>query len=193
MRRNNHQFIVAMAKRALVVAAFMMLVAPQAGAQSIGFGPQLGYQKARDADKGNFMGGAALRFKLIPAVGVEASINYRQEKFANDALTVRSWPLMATGLIYPIPIVYGAVGFGWYNTTFDYDQSKFPLQVIEDETKREVGWHFGGGLELPVGSKYKFTADIRYVFLDYKFAQIPGSGDVNSNFYVVTAGFLFGL
>lgn len=180
-------------KKVLWSTGFIMLMVTQVNAQSISLGPQLGYQKARDADQGNFMGGAALRFKLIPAIGIEAAINYRQEKFANDALTVRSWPLMATGLIYPVPIVYGAMGFGWYNTTFDYDQSKFPLQVVDDETKREVGWHFGGGLELPVGSKSKFTADIRYVFLDYKFAQIPGSGDVNSNFYVVTAGFLFGL
>lgn len=180
-------------KKVLWSTGFIMLMVTQVNAQSISLGPQLGYQKARDADQGNFMGGAALRFKLIPAIGVEAAINYRQEKFANDALTVRSWPLMATGLIYPVPIVYGAMGFGWYNTTFDYDQSKFPLQVVDDETKREVGWHFGGGLELPVGSKSKFTADIRYVFLDYKFTQIPGSGDVNSNFYVITAGFLFGL
>lgn len=180
-------------KKALLTMGLIGLLGTQANAQSIAIGPQVGYQKARDADEGNIMGGAALRFKLTPALGVEASINYRQEKFANDALTVRSWPVMATGLIYPLPIVYGAIGFGWYNTTFDYDQSKSPFQSVDDETKQKVGWHFGGGVELPVGATSKFTADIRYVFLDYEFKQLPGSGDLNGDFYVITAGFLFGL
>ena len=180
-------------KKVLLTMGFGALMVTQVSAQSIGLGPQVGYQRARDAHQGNFMGGAALRFKLSPALGVEASINYRQEKYANDALTVRSWPVMATGLIYPLPIVYGAIGFGWYNTTFDFDQSKLPFQAVEDETKQEVGWHFGGGLELPLGSNSKFTADIRYVFLDYDFKQLPGSGDLNGDFYVITAGFLFGL
>lgn len=182
-----------MFKKALLTMGLAALLATQVNAQGIAFGPQIGYQKAKDADQGNLMGGAALRFKLGPALGVEASINYRQEKFANDALTVRSWPVMATGLIYPLPMVYGAVGFGWYNTTFDFDQSKTPFQAVEDETNQKVGWHFGAGLELPVGAKSKFTADIRYVFLDYKFEQVPGAGDLNGDFYVITAGLLFGL
>lgn len=180
-------------KKILWSTGFIMLMVTQVNAQSLGFGPQVGYQKARDADQGNLMGGAALRLKLTPVIGVEGAINYRQEKYANDALTVRTWPIMATGLIYPIPLVYGAIGFGWHNATFDYDQSKAPFQAVEDETKREVGWHFGGGVELPVSATSKFTADIRYIFLDYKFEKIPGRGGVDSNSYVITAGFLFGL
>lgn len=180
-------------KKAVLIMGLFMSMLTQANAQSIGIGPQLGYQKSRDADKGNFTVGAVLRLKLVQAVGVEASIGYRQEKYADDALTVRSWPVMVTGLLYPIPVVYGAIGAGWYNTTFDYDQSRIPFQAFEDETKQKFGWHFGGGLELPVGSKLKFMADIRYVFLDYKFEQVPGSGELNSNFYIITAGFLFGL
>jgi opacity protein-like surface antigen len=174
-------------------AGLIMLMITQVNAQSISFGPQLGYEKVRDADQGNLMGGAALRFKLGPAIGVEGAINYRQQNYENDALTVRSWPIMVTGLIYPIPVVYGIIGFGWYNSTFDYDQSKSPFQAVEDETKREVGWHFGGGVELPVGSTSKFTADIRWVYLDYTFDEIPGSAGVDSNSYIITAGFLFGL
>ncbi len=48
-------------------------------------------------------------------------------------------------------------------------------------------------MELPVGENLKLTGDIRYVFLDYDFEDIPGSDDIDSNFYVITAGFLFGL
>jgi opacity protein-like surface antigen len=167
------------------------LMAAQVNAQSIGLGPQVGYYKVRDADQGNVMGGLALRVKLLPAIGVEGSINYRQEKYADGEVTVRSWPVMVTGLIYPLPFVYGAVGAGWYNTTIDYDQNKLPL--IEDETTQKIGWHFGGGVELPAGPKLKLTADIRYVFLNYDFKKVPGRDDLNSNFYVVTVGLLFGL
>jgi opacity protein-like surface antigen len=86
-------------------------------------------------------------------------------------------------------MIYGAMGFGWYNTTFDYAE----VTTIADETVQKIGWHFGGGVELPVGPKFKLTADIRYVFLNYDFKEIPGSGDISSNFYVITAGLLFGL
>ena len=191
-RKNSYPFIVAMMKRFLIVAVFIMLIAPQAGAQGIKIGPQLGFQKAQDADEGKVMFGAAIRIKLMPFLGAEGSIGYRQEKFADDALTVRSWPVMVTGLIYPLPIVYGAIGAGWYNTTFDYDQGKFPSQGIKDETKQEFGWHFGGGVELPLGGT-TLAADIRYVFLDYDFSDVPGSDDVKSDFYAITVSLLFGL
>ena len=173
----------------LILGLIIVLVAPMY-AQSVSLGPQVGYYKAKDAD-GNFMGGVAWRFKFTPLFGLDASINYRQEKYADDALTVRSWPIMVTGLIYPLPIVYGAIGAGWYNTTFDYDQDKFAF--LKDETTQEFGWHFGGGVELPIGSSFKLTGDIRYVFLDYDFKEIPGGDDIDSNFYVVTVGLLFGL
>jgi opacity protein-like surface antigen len=165
------------------------LMVARVNAQSISLGPQVGYYKVQDADKGSYMGGVALRLKLM-GLGVEASINYRQEKYANDALTVRSWPMMVTGLIYPLPFIYGAIGAGWYSLTFDYDQSKLPF--LKDETTKKMGWHFGGGVELPLGS-IKLTGDIRYVFLNYDFKEIPGSGDLKSNFTVITVGFLFGL
>ena len=178
-------------KTTLLIMGLIMLVVGQVNAQSIGLGPQVGYQKAQDADNGNLMVGAACRLKLSPTLGAEASINYRQEEYAGKALTVRNWPVMVTGLIYPLPMVYGAIGAGWYNTTFDFDQSRLPL--LKDETKQEFGWHFGGGVELPVGPNVKLMADVRYVFLNYDFKQIPGRGDLNSNFTVVTVGFLFGL
>lgn len=178
-------------KKTLLLTGLITLMVVQTNAQSIHLGPQLGYYRAQDADKGNFMGGAALRATLVPVLGVEASINYRQEKYADGALTVRSWPVMVTGLIYPLPFVYGAMGAGWYNTTFDYNQDKLP--GIHNDTSQEFGWHFGAGVELPVGLFFKLTGDVRYVFLDYDFKEIPGSGDLKSNFYVVTVGLLFGL
>ncbi|MCX5801037.1 MAG: outer membrane beta-barrel protein [Candidatus Eisenbacteria bacterium] len=180
-----------MGKKTLLILGLITLVVTQVNAQSISLGPQVGYYKVQDADEGKFMGGAACRLKLTPVIGVEASINYRQETYADELLTVRSWPVMVTGLIYPLPIVYGAIGAGWYNTTFDYDQDRLPL--FDDETTQAFGWHFGGGVEVPVGPSFKLTADVRYVFLNYDFKEIPGSEDLDSNFTVVTVGFLFGL
>jgi opacity protein-like surface antigen len=176
-------------KKMLLLTGLITLMVAHVNAQGFSFGPQLGYYKAGDADQGSFMGGVAWRLKLMPALGVEASINYRQEKYGDGALTVRSWPVMVTGLIYPLPFVYGAMGAGWYSVTYDYDQSKLPM--LEDETTQKVGWHFGGGVELPVGSNFNLTGDIRYVFLNYDFKEIPGSGDLKSNFYVITVGFLY--
>jgi len=98
---------------------------------------------------------------------------------------------MVTGLFYPVQIAYGAIGAGWYNTSFSYDPTVFPGS--SDETKQEFGWHFGGGLEIPLGTSSMFTADIRYVFLNYNFKSVPGSSAANSDFYMLTFGYLFQL
>lgn len=181
-----------MSTKKLVVALLVFAVSMPVFGQGIKLGPQLGYQKAIDADQGKLMGGAALRAKLLPALGIEASINYRSETYADGLLKVQSWPVMVTGLYYPLPILYAAVGTGWYNTTFNYDQSKLP--GIKDNTEQKVGWHFGAGVELPAGSGTTLTADIRYVFLDYHFKDLPGHGRLNnSNFYIINVGLLFGL
>jgi hypothetical protein len=180
-----------MRKMALIGAAVLglgMLPFSEGAAQGIGIGPQIGYQKAADADNGNLLVGGALRVKLASFIGAEASIGYRSEEFADGELDVRSWPVMVTGLIYPLPILYGAMGFGWYNTTFD-----FQSEQLEDRTDHEVGWHFGGGAELPLGRKASLTGDIRYVFLDYDFEEVPGFGDTDANFYVITVGLMLGL
>jgi opacity protein-like surface antigen len=182
-----------MFKNSLFILGFTALTLANVSAQSVSLGPQLGFQRGQDADNGNVMVGAAMRMKLSPGLGLEGSVNYREQSYSNSAVTVREWPVMVTGLLYPFPLVYGAMGAGWYNTSFTYDQARFLPRTVSDETKQRVGWHFGGGLELPTGSSSKVTADIRYVFLDYNFTTVPGTAGLNSNFYVVTLGFLFDL
>ena len=171
----------------------LLLIVSLSQAQGIGLGPVLGIQKAADAENAKLMGGAALRLKLTPVLGVEGSINYRQEEFANDRITVKSWPVMVTGLLYPLPIVYGAVGAGWYNTTTEYDFSNLDIKEPESKTTQEFGWHFGGGVELPLGLVTTLTGDIRYVFLNYDFETVPGSEGTDSDFYMITVGLLFGI
>ncbi|HLP16627.1 MAG TPA: outer membrane beta-barrel protein, partial [Bacteroidota bacterium] len=138
----------------------------QSNQASIGIGPQLGLYKAQDADNMKLMGGVAIRLKLAQALGIEGSINYRQEDYANGAAKVKSWPVMATGLIYVLPVVYGAIGAGWYNSTIEYNIPANPVTGsainVSSETTQKFGWHFGGGVELPVGTIGKLTGDIRY-------------------------------
>ena len=179
-----------MKNHGMLVLCLMLLCAPAVYSQSAGIGPQLGFYKSADADNMRVMPGAAVRLKLLPGLGAEASFNYRREEYMGGAVEVTSWPVMVTGLLYPLPIVYGAVGFGWYNTTIDYH---FQPYATMSHSQQDVGWHFGGGLELPLGSSAKLVGDIRYVFLDYNFNQFPGVNGVSNDFYVVTAGLMFGL
>ena len=186
-----------MVTRSVLTLVLIILAVVSVTAQGgIGFGPQVGIYQSQDGDGARVMGGAALRLRLSEVLGVEGSINYRQDEYGNGFASVKSWPVMVTGLLYPIPVIYGAIGGGWYHTTIEYN---FPSGflggpgTLASETKQEFGWHFGGGVELPVGSVAKLVGDIRYVFLDYDFKNFPGGNDVNSNFYVITAGLLFGL
>jgi len=179
-------------KLVLVAFAVTLLGGSRAHAQDAYLGPQLGVFNSKDADDAKLMGGAALRLKLSPGLGIEGSIDYRREDYAGKKVSVTSWPVMVTGLLYPFPTVYGAIGAGWYNTTFDYDKGKIGRE-IQSETKQKFGWHFGAGVEVPVGSRSKIAADIRYVFLNYDFQQFPGSSGLSANFYAVTLGVLLGL
>mgnify|MGYP000859478462 CR=1 FL=1 len=176
----------------LIVFSVIGLPALSPALNLIGLGPKAGYFKNQDADNGRFMVGAAARLKL-GGIGVEGSVDYRTEKYADDNIVVRTWPVSATGLLYPLPFLYGLAGMGWYNTTIDYDQDVNTFKNIKDETKQKVGWHFGGGLEIPFGLGKTLAADIRYHFIDYDFSAFPGSKDIKSNFYSINVTLLFGL
>src|SRR5262249_13254043 len=156
----------------------------------LSIGPQVGYQKARDADQGNFMGGAIMRFRLNDVLGLEGSVDYRQEDYAGGGVTVKSLPVMVRGLIYPIPVVSGVIGAGWYNPAFEYNHATYT--GASDETLQKFGWHLGGGTEFPPTSNVRVFADIRYVFIDYDFQKLPGTDGLNGDFYVISAGLLFG-
>ena len=180
-----------MLKKLLLLTVIAALFVPAVSAQDFKAGPQLGYQKASDADDPNIMFGAALRMKLLMGFGAEAAVHYRQQDYYDGDLTVRSYPITVTGMFYPISLVYGLVGFGWYNTTFDYS-GDLENQGAEDDTQQEVGWHFGAGVELGFPN-LTLTGDIRYVFLNYEWNDIPGQSEQDSDFYSINVGILFGI
>lgn len=171
---------------ATVVAVFLLSLS-EVLAGGFSLGPHLGYQKAKDAESGKFMVGATARMNLVGALGAEGTISYRQEDYG-DYLTAKSWPIMVTGLLYPIPLLYAGVGIGWHRTTYDYDEST----NLQDETETDFGWHLNAGVELPLGGM-DLVGDIRYVFLDRKFPDLEDIENLNSDFFMITAGLLFRL
>ncbi|MCX8010224.1 MAG: porin family protein [Ignavibacteria bacterium] len=174
-----------MSKKLLSSLLLIVITVTFVHAQSFSIGPNLGFFKAKGADEGKFWIGGTARLKLSSNLGVEGSINYRQEEYktANGTMKVTSIPIMVTGLFYPLPLLYGAAGAGWYNSKAEFQGS--------EETNQDFGYHFGGGIELNLGS-ITLSADIKYVFINYKFEGVPGKDD-DYNFYVITGSLLFNL
>lgn len=179
----------------ILLLGFVGLAAVSVRAQSIAlFGPHLGMQKAQDAEDLSYLVGATLRLKLLPALAAEGDIGYRHEEFGSGALTIREWPATVTALLYPLPMVYGGVGGGWYNATFDYNDT-YNAAGIDDETKSEFGWHLAAGVELPASPGMRIYGDVRYVFLERKFKELPDAvlDGAKSDFYSINIGLLFRL
>ena len=177
-----------------ILIGILILLPFSVRSQSISIGPHLGIQKAQGAQSTSYLVGATLRLKLLPFIGAEGDIGYRQEKFGSGAVTVKEWPVTFTGLFYPLPIIYGGVGGGWYNTTFDYSDT-YNQTGFADETVRKFGWHLLAGVELPASPKIKLFGDIRWVFLDYNFKNLPGAvlDGVKANSYSINVGVLLRL
>ena len=159
------------------------------------FGPQVGFYKLHGSNESRTMGGLAMRLRFSDNFGIQGSINYREVSYLNGSIRTQSWPVLLTGQYFFSPHIFGLVGSGWYNTSIDYLYPSLnpPGTIFVEERKQEFGWHFGGGIELPLGLGTKIVSDIKYVFLDYAFNNFPGAGGVNSNFYVISVGLLFGL
>lgn len=188
-----------MFRKSCLVGAFVLVTSVFTNAQTAKtyIGPQLGWQKASNADNGEFMPGAVMRIKFSPSFAFEGSINYRAEDYDNGNVTVKTWPVMLSGLIYPINTVYGLAGVGWYNTSVNYSDELHGMG-LSDKTSQKFGWHFGVGAEFPLSENSNpastiLKTDFRYVFLNYNFEKVPGSPDIRSDYFVLTVGLLFGL
>ena len=178
----------------IVLGILLSLPLSSYSQSSVYVGPHLGIQKSEGAEDPSYLIGATLRAKLLPILGIEADIGYRQEKYGSGAVTVRTWPVTVTGLLYPLPVIYGGLGGGWYSTTFDYADSYNDIG-IEDETTRNFGWHLAAGVEFPASPRVRLFGDVRFVFLDYDFKDLPEAvlDGADSDFYSINVGVLFGL
>ncbi|RPI72163.1 MAG: hypothetical protein EHM47_08860 [Ignavibacteriales bacterium] len=180
-----------MLKKSFFILAFFVITSvsySQEIRNPTSIGPQIGWHKAADADNGQLMYGAALKLKLTNALGFEGSINYREEDYRDGAITLSQWPVLLSGLFYVTPNIYGLAGVGWYNTKIEFEA---PIVDLADRTSQEFGWHFGAGVDIPLGEAAFLTTDFRYTFIDYEFEEVPGTDEINSDFFIVKAGLMF--
>jgi hypothetical protein len=157
-------------------------------AQSFAIGPQVGYVKAADENKSSIMPGIAARLKFI-GFNIEGSISYKKEEYLNGSMKTTSYPIMLTAMINIIPIVHGEVGVGWYNSKIEYSDI---LASYASETKTDMGYHVGAGVELPLGNLL-LTGDIRYVFLNLKPNNYTNLSEIKSNYSIILVGAMFRL
>jgi hypothetical protein len=175
-----------MKKLVFLLAIFVFIGSTQA--QKLIVGPQLGYfvPAEKDADGSVYLGGAA-RLKF-GSLGVEGAINYRQQSKETivGKFTTKFYPVMVSGLIYPIPMVYATAGIGWYNYTVELEF----LGHTSDYSDSEIGYHIGGGVELPVGNMI-LSGDIKYIFMEYQFED--SDTDFSADGFVINATLFFKL
>ncbi|MEO5656028.1 MAG: outer membrane beta-barrel protein, partial [Nitrospiria bacterium] len=116
-----------------------------------GFGPRAAYYKGADADKGAFSGGLQARLRVLPSLGAEASIDYREDDYAGGVVEVRSYPVMLSALLYvaPNPTIspYLLAGVGWHYTDVKY---KGVLAGQPNDTSNRFGFQAGAGVDVPL-------------------------------------------
>jgi len=76
---------------------------PTASSPALGIGGRAGWLRSDDADDTTLHGGAQLRLRLLPILGLEGSIDYRKEEFDNGRIEIKSYPVLVSALLYPIP------------------------------------------------------------------------------------------
>jgi len=66
---------------------------------------------------------------------------------------------------------------------------------FDDFTEQEFGWHLAVGAEVPASPWLSLMADVRWVYLDYEFADLPDAvtEEVPADHRLITLGLLFRL
>lgn len=149
-----------------------------------GLGPRAGYYKSNDADEGNLYFGIQARGRLTPNLAIEGAIDYRKEEFDNGNIVSKSYPILASALLYLLPnstlSPYIIGGIGWYNTTVE-------IKGADNETSSDIGYHFGAGADIPIAETVVLNFDIRYNFLDVSVE----SKDIDYKGWIGTGGLTF--
>ena len=146
------------------------------------FGGRASYFRPKGADDGTLYGGAQLRLHIIPVLGVEASGDYRQNKFGGT--TVDEVPVQASLLLYLAPswVVspYILGGVGYYYTH---------IQGQSGSTNR-YGPHAGAGLEAALSRHWSIDGSYRYLWTQSLTAPTtasPAGKNFSDNGFMLTA------
>jgi opacity protein-like surface antigen len=130
--------------------------------RGVSFGPRASFFKGKDADEGEWSGGAQLRVRPFQAIGFEGSIDYRREKFGSTRVHV--YPVQASLLAYILPMnpvsIFLLGGAGWYYTKIDRPHP------LNDRTDHRFGMHAGGGVEISLSDSWSLDGTYRYIWLE---------------------------
>jgi outer membrane protein W len=178
---------------ALIVTAVVSLGAASARSEParVGVGGHYTLSHNNEFDETSSMVGGQLRIRG-PFFGAEGAVDYRSEDLL-PGVDLKTWPVTASALLYPLPYVYGLAGVGWYHATIAFDNDTLN-DAIEDQTTSEIGYHLGAGAELPISTGVALTTDVRWVFIDYDFDQVDevqDLGNAESDYMKFRAGVLF--
>jgi opacity protein-like surface antigen len=166
----------------LIVTAAICLAAASPTQGGVGIGGRYSYVRNNGIEDNSDMLGVIVRLRQAMILGIEGAIDFREEEL-NDGSRLRATPITASLMLYPIPVAYGLAGIGLYRTKLELDS--------DESTDTQLGYHFGGGIEAPIVPLLKFTADIRYQFIDYDFDDLPEAvGKFDADGYAISAGLI---
>ncbi|RPH89863.1 MAG: hypothetical protein EHM72_19805 [Calditrichaeota bacterium] len=159
----------------------------------IGIGPNLGLYKAESSDGWNDRIGVNARLRHYWAA-VDFDMYYHNEKYLQDIVWARCWPLTLSALVYPMEHLYAGAGIDLYQLYLDYDQSADSSMVnLENENKNQWGRHICLGIEFPFTKTGVFALEARYIWIDYHFTPFKGSEALNTNTFSIKAAVYFKL
>lgn len=151
----------------------------------LSFGGRASYFRPKDADSGSLYGGAQLRLHFTPVLAVEASADYRQNKFGGTIVDV--YPVQGSLMIYLMPgwviSPYILGGEGWYHT-----------HVRGGASTQRYGPHAGAGLEAALGRHWSIDGSYRYLWtqsLSTPTQTSPLGKNFSDNGFMLTAALNF--
>lgn len=156
----------------------------------LSIGLHVGWFQMNEAEDGEVYYGLHARFYFLRIFAVEGSIDFAEQEFEDDDVTLSTVPVQLTGMLMPfqgLPVrPYGLIGLGWYFHDVEYSGN---FNGLDDDSDSTLGVHLGLGLELLLGDLIMLHADLRYVFLDDP--DLDDSVDFDSddfNFWTVAFG-----
>lgn len=165
----------------VMLVFLMFFIADRALAGGLGIGVRYALVHMQSSDDNTGMAGAFVRLG-DGLIGLEGAVDHRTDEFAGGT-DVRTWPITASLILRPLPIVFAAAGLGWYNTTVDYAGD-----ALDDQTETNMGYQFGAGVQLPLVPMLSLVGDARYHFVDYDFDAVPSEFDFNDADYLSLHG-----
>lgn len=171
----------------ILFAVFSVSAFSQVGKFGIG-GHGTFYSAAADEEEREFAFGIHARARISSNLGLEASMEFRQEDLLEDNATLKLYPIQFSLLYYLLPNskvgLYGLGGFGFTRSSVSGDL------FGEDAENTDISYHFGFGVEIPVSQSLGISGDIRYLDMNLDLGSIL-TQDLNTSGWQSNFGITF--